>query len=71
MVMLARAGVGIVQILDFLVTEQVACGPLIEILSAHRDETRSFALVYPNAIRQTPAVGATAEFIVEQSKLVR
>jgi len=64
---LARAGLGLVQVFDFLVEEHVARGSLVEVLAAHRGPGRPFALVYPKPVKPSPAVRAMIDFVVEQA----
>jgi DNA-binding transcriptional LysR family regulator len=61
---LARAGVGLVQIYDFLVAEDVERGRLVEVLTDYRGPSRPFSLVYPRGARPSPAVRALIEHIV-------
>lgn len=65
---LARAGVGLVQVFDFLVEHEVARGNLVEVLSTHRGPPRSFTLIYPKQRKPSSAVRAMADFIVAQAR---
>jgi DNA-binding transcriptional LysR family regulator len=62
---LCRAGLGLVQVFDFLVDELAQRGELVEVLTHLRGATRSFSLVYPKQVRPTPAVRALIDFIVQ------
>jgi DNA-binding transcriptional LysR family regulator len=64
---LARAGLGLIQVFDFLVEEQLERGALVEVLANFRGPGRSFFLVYPKAVKPTPAVRALIDFIVQQA----
>jgi DNA-binding transcriptional LysR family regulator len=64
---LARAGLGLVQVFDFLVEEQLQRGALVEALANFRGPGRSFFLVYPKSVKPTPAVRALIDFIVQQA----
>ena len=64
---LARAGLGLVQVFDFLVEEQLERGALVEVLADFRGAGRPFALVYPKAVKPTPAVRALIDFVVQQA----
>lgn len=63
---LCRAGLGLVQVFDFLVEELVQRGELVEVLAQLRGPSRSFSLVYPKPVKPTPAVRALIDFIVER-----
>ncbi len=65
---LARAGVGLVQVFDFLVEDDVARGNLVEVLAPHRGAAGAFPIIYPKLRRPSPAVHAMVEFIVEQAR---
>jgi DNA-binding transcriptional LysR family regulator len=65
---LARAGVGLIQVFDFLVEEDVARGNLVEVLGAHRGQARAFTLIYPKQRSASRAVRAMTDFIVGQAK---
>ena len=64
---LASAGLGFVQVFDFLVEEQLQRGALVEVLAHLRGPGRAFSLVYPKAVKATPAVRALIDFIVQQA----
>jgi DNA-binding transcriptional LysR family regulator len=64
---LARAGLGFVQVFDFLVEEPLQRGALVEVLGHLRGPGRAFSLVYPKAVRATPAVRAMIDFVVQQA----
>lgn len=61
---LARAGVGLVQIYDFLVAQEVERGQLVEVLREHRGASRAFSLIYPQAPARSPAARALVEHIL-------
>lgn len=67
---LARAGVGLIQVFDFLVAEDVARGTLVEVLAGHRGHSHGFALIYPKLIKPTPPVRAFIDFVVSQARSV-
>lgn len=67
-VTLARAGVGLIQVLDFLVEEDVARGHLVEVLGQYRGPARPFTLIYPKVTKAPPAVRALSDFIVARAK---
>ncbi|HKO47004.1 MAG TPA: LysR family transcriptional regulator [Polyangiaceae bacterium] len=64
---LARAGLGLVQVFDFLVEEQLNRGTLVEVLAPARGPGRAFSLVYPKPVQPTPAVRAMIDFIAQQA----
>lgn len=64
LVTLARAGLGLIQIYDFLVEKDVERGLLVEVLRDHRGASRPFSLVYPAAPRRSPAARALIEFLL-------
>jgi DNA-binding transcriptional LysR family regulator len=68
---LARAGLGLVQVFDFLVEELLARGALVEVLAHLRGPGLPFSLVYPKPVRPTPAVRALIDFIVQQASAGR
>jgi len=61
---LARAGVGLVQIYDFLVERDLERGLLVEVLRDFRGRSRPFSLVYPRTPERTPAARAVIEHIL-------
>ncbi|HEU4405621.1 MAG TPA: LysR family transcriptional regulator [Polyangiaceae bacterium] len=65
---LARAGVGLVQTYDFLVTEDVERGRLVEVLADYRGPSRPFSLVYPKGVKPSPAVRALIDHVVEGAR---
>lgn len=67
-VTLARAGVGLIQVLDFLVEEDVARGNLVEVLSSYRGPSRPFTLIYPKVVKAPAAVRALSDFIVARAR---
>ena len=58
---LARAGVGLTQIYDFLVEQEVERGLLVEVLREYRGASRPFSLVYP----PTPKPSAAARALID------
>jgi DNA-binding transcriptional LysR family regulator len=64
---LARAGLGLVQVFDFLVEEQLNRGTLVEVLAHARGPGRAFSLVYPKLVTKTPAVRVMIDFIAQQA----
>ena len=67
-VTLARAGVGLTQIYDFLVEKDVASGALVEVLAPFRGGSRPFSLVYPRGVVMSRAARALADFVVERAR---
>lgn len=65
---LAREGAGIVQTYDFAVTRERARGELVEVLPETRGATRSFSLLYPKQVVQTPAMRTLVAFLVAEAK---
>jgi DNA-binding transcriptional LysR family regulator len=65
LVTLARAGLGLIQIYDFLVEDAVARGALVEVLRDYRGGSRPFSLVYPATPKRSPAARALIDFILE------
>jgi len=65
---LARAGIGLIQLYDFIVQDDVARGALVEVLRPYRGKTRPFSLLRPKSVAPTPAVRAMIDFIVELSR---
>jgi DNA-binding transcriptional LysR family regulator len=68
LVTLARAGVGLIQIYDYLVEADVARGALVEVLGSFRGASRPFSLLYPRGVAPSRAARALIDFIVEQSR---
>ena len=64
LVTLARSGLGLIQIYDFLVEREVERGLLVEVLRDQRGASRPFSLVYPAAPQRSPATRALIEFIL-------
>jgi DNA-binding transcriptional LysR family regulator len=60
-VTLARAGAGLLQTYDFLVTDEVRRGALVEVLREFRGASRPFSLLYP----QTPKPTAAARTLID------
>lgn len=65
---MARAGLGLAQLFDFMADDDVQSGQLIQVLAAHRGATRRFSLVYPGATPRAPATRAFVEFLLEYAK---
>lgn len=61
---LARAGAGLVQTYQLAVVRELARGELVEVLEHERGAARSFSLLYPKNVVQTPAVKKLAAFLV-------
>lgn len=68
-VALAKAGVGLAQIYDMAVTEDVARGTLIEVLGPYRQLRRPMWLIYPKDVKPTKVTRAMIDFIVAQARL--
>jgi DNA-binding transcriptional LysR family regulator len=64
LVTLARAGIGLIQIYDFLVEREVERGLLVEVLRDHRGASRPFSLVYPSVPRRSAAARALIDFLL-------
>lgn len=67
-VALARAGIGLIQVFDFVVEEDVACGRLVEVLASYRGQALPFTLIYPKLVKPTAAVRAFIDFVVSQAR---
>jgi DNA-binding transcriptional LysR family regulator len=67
-VSLARAGVGLVQVFDFIVQDDVARGTLVEVLASFRGPSHPFALLYPKQAKPRPAVRALIDFVVSHAR---
>jgi DNA-binding transcriptional LysR family regulator len=65
---LARAGAGLVQTYDFAVARELARGELVEVLANERGASRSFSLLYPKGVVQTPAIKKLVAFLVAEAK---
>lgn len=65
---MARAGLGLIQVFDFLVAEDVARGNLVEVLGGFRGESHAFTLIYPRLVRPSGAVRAMIDFVVRQAR---
>ncbi len=65
LVTLARAGLGLIQLYDFLVERDVERGLLVEALRDHRAASRPFSLVYPATPKRSPAARTLIEFLLE------
>lgn len=67
LVTLARAGMGLVQMYDFIVATDVAQGNLVEVLRDYRAVTRPFSLVYPAAKKPSPTARLLIEFLLRRT----
>lgn len=67
LVSLAKAGLGLVQIYDFLVEKEVERGLLVEVLRDHRGASRPFSVVYPSSPKRTDAARALIDFLIATS----
>ncbi|MDI1428252.1 LysR family transcriptional regulator [Polyangium sorediatum] len=65
---LARAGVGLVQVYDFLVEEDVARGALVEVLGSFRGKSRPFSLLYPKSVEPSRPARALIDYIVATAR---
>ncbi|APR80942.1 Transcriptional regulator, LysR family protein [Minicystis rosea] len=65
---LARAGVGLVQVFDFLVEDDVARGTLVEVLAPYRGRSRPCSLLYPKGVVPSRAVRAMIDFVIANAK---
>jgi DNA-binding transcriptional LysR family regulator len=63
-VTLARAGVGLIQVYDYLVDEELERGQLVEVLREHRGASRPFSIVYPSAPKRSAAARALIDFLL-------
>lgn len=61
LITLARAGMGLIQLYDFLVEKDVERGLLVEVLRDYRGKSRQFSLVYP----QSPKRSAAARLLID------
>ncbi|KRG65425.1 LysR family transcriptional regulator [Stenotrophomonas terrae] len=62
----ALAGLGIVQVPDYMVRNELADGRLLEILKEHATATRDVFLVWPPQSAQIPRVRVFIDFLVAQ-----
>ncbi|MDC3958968.1 LysR family transcriptional regulator [Polyangium jinanense] len=65
---LSRAGVGLVQMYDFLVEEDVARGSLVEVLTPFRGASRPFSLIHPRGTVLPPAARVLKEFVLSDAR---
>ena len=65
---LARAGAGLAQTYQFAVARELARGELVEVLAHERGASRSFSLLYPRGVVQTPAVKKLVAFLVAEAR---
>jgi DNA-binding transcriptional LysR family regulator len=65
---LARAGAGLVQTYEFVVARELARGELVEVLAHERGMSRSFSLLYPRGVVQTPAVKKLVAYLVAEAR---
>lgn len=64
LVTLARAGLGITQIYDFMVEKDIERGLLVEVLQDYRGASRPFSIIYPTAPRRSPAARTLIDFLL-------
>jgi DNA-binding transcriptional LysR family regulator len=62
-VTLARAGVGLIQVYDYLVDEELERGQLVEVLQDYRGVSRPFSIVYPSEPKRSAAARALIDFL--------
>ena len=65
---LARAGAGLVQHYQFAVARELARGELVEVLPHERGRGRTFSLVYPKGVVQTPATKKLVAFVLAEAR---
>ena len=63
-----RAGAGLAQTYQFAVARELARGELVEVLAHERGASRSFSLLYPRGVVQTPAVKKLVAFLVAEAR---
>jgi DNA-binding transcriptional LysR family regulator len=61
---LARAGVGLIQVYDYLVEDELERGQLVEVLRDHRGASRPFSIVYPSEPKRSPAARVLIDFLL-------
>jgi DNA-binding transcriptional LysR family regulator len=71
LIAMARAGVGLVQIYDFLVEDDVTRGSLVEVLGGFRGASRPFSLLYQRAVVPSRPARALIDFIVGEARRER
>ena len=62
------AGAGLAQTYQFAVARELARGELVEVLAHERGASRSFSLLYPRGVIQTPAVKKLVAFLVAEAR---
>ncbi|WP_199099330.1 LysR family transcriptional regulator [Dyella sp. ASV21] len=67
-VSLAEQGIGICQSYDFIVSERIAQGRLVEVLPQLQGRTRPFSLIYAPHRRQSAAARALIEVLVSAAR---
>jgi DNA-binding transcriptional LysR family regulator len=67
-VTMARAGIGLVQVFELTVEEDLARGTLVEVLAPFRGRSRPFSLLYPRGVVPSRAVRAMIDFIVASAR---
>lgn len=67
-VALARAGVGIYQMYEFMVRDTLRSGELVEVLKHRSGATRKFSLVYPVATRRSAAVRSVIDSLTRAAR---
>ena len=71
LITLARAGVGLTQIYDFLVEKEVERGLLVEVLRDYRGASRPFSLVYPATPKPSAAARALIDHLLRDGARMR
>jgi len=67
-VTLARAGLGLIQMYDFLVEEDVERGKLVEVLREYRGASRPFSIVYPSQPQRSAAARTFIDFLLSGAR---
>lgn len=65
MVALARMGLGLAQVPDYMASEELACGELVEVLAAHRPAAMPISAVMPSSRLMPPRVRVLLEALQE------
>jgi DNA-binding transcriptional LysR family regulator len=66
-VTLARAGLGLIQLYDFLVEKDLEQGHLVEVLRDYRGKSRPFSLIYPQLPKRSAAARALIDHLLSRS----
>lgn len=69
LVTLARAGVGLIQVYDYLVEEELERGQLVEVLRDHRGASRPFSIVYPSEPKRSPLARTVIDFLLAGARV--